>query len=161
MHLYWESSVFAIVAFLILMLLLKKYALGPLLGIMEQRRELVQNQLQTAEESRKQAEDLLQQQKQALQEARKEAYEILEQAKTSSLRQSDEMIQKAKDEANRIKEDAVREIESEKNKAVAALKSQVGAMSVLIASKIIEKQIDEQSQQELVNQYLKEVGGQQ
>lgn len=161
MSFYWESSVYAIVAFLILMLLLKKYALGPLLGIMEQRRELVQNQLQTADENRRQAEELLQQQKAAIQEARKEAYEIMEQARASSLRQSDELIQKAKEEAARIKEDALREIESEKNKAVASLKSQVGAMSVMIASKIIEKQIDEQSQQELVNQYLQQVGGQQ
>lgn len=161
MTLYWESSVYAIIAFLILMLLLKKYALGPLLGVMEKRRELVLNQLQTAEENRRQAEELLQQQRQAIQEARKEAYEILEQAKAASLRQSDDLIQKAKEEANRIKEEALREIEREKDKAVAALRSQVGAMSVMIASKIIEKQIDEKSQRELIDQYLQEVGGRQ
>ncbi|MNC34866.1 ATP synthase subunit b [compost metagenome] len=68
------------------------------------------------------------------------------------------MIEAAKEEATRIKQDALRDIESEKNKAVAALKGQVGAMSVMIASKIIEKQIDEKSQQDLVEQYLKEVG---
>lgn len=60
-----------------------------------------------------------------------------------------------------MKEEAVRDIENEKNKAVAALRSQVSAMSVLIASKIIEKQIDEKSQEQLVEHYLKEVGGNQ
>ena len=59
----------------------------------------------------------------------------------------------------RLKDEALKDIENEKNKAVAALRSQVGAMSVLIASKIIEKQIDEKSQEELVEHYLKEVGG--
>lgn len=154
----WESTVIAIVSFAILYFLLNKYAFGPLFNVMEQRRELIQNQIKSAEENRKQSETLLASQQQAIQEAKKDAYQIIEQARTSSTRQSEQMIEAAKDEASRIKQDALRDIESEKNKAVAALKGQVGAMSVMIASKIIEKQVDEKSQQELVEQYLKEVG---
>jgi len=158
-HFYWETTIIALFAFVILYVLLNKYAFGPLFSVMEKRQEIVKNQLQTAEENRRQAEELLQQQKQAIQDARKEAYEIIEQARVSSQRQTDDLLEKAKNESVRIKEDALREIESEKNKAVASLKSQVGAMSVMIASKIIEKQIDEKSQEQLVDQYLKEVGG--
>lgn len=158
MNFVWESTVIAIVSFAILYFLLNKYAFGPLFNVMEQRRELIQNQIKSAEENRKQSETLLASQQQAIQEAKKDAYQIIEQARTSSTRQSEQMIEAAKDEASRIKQDALRDIESEKNKAVAALKGQVGAMSVMIASKIIEKQVDEKSQQELVEQYLKEVG---
>lgn len=158
MNFVWESTVIAIVSFAILYFLLNKYAFGPLFNVMEQRRELIQNQIKSAEENRKQSETLLVSQQQAIQEAKKDAYQIIEQARTSSTRQSEQMIEAAKDEASRIKQDALRDIESEKNKAVAALKGQVGAMSVMIASKIIEKQVDEKSQQELVEQYLKEVG---
>lgn len=158
MNFVWESTVIAIVSFAILYFLLNKYAFGPLFNVMEQRRELIQNQIQSAEENRKQSETLLAGQQQAIQEAKKDAYQIIEQARTSSNRQSEQMIEAAKEEAARIKQDALRDIESEKNKAVAALKGQVGAMSVMIASKIIEKQIDEKSQQDLVEQYLKEVG---
>lgn len=151
----------AIIAFGILYFLLQKYAFGPLFGIMEQRKVYIMNEIQTAEENRKQAEALLQQQKEAIQTARKEAYDIIEQARQSSSKQAEEIVRQAKAEAVRLKEEAVQEIESEKNKAMAALRSQVNAMSVLIASKIIEKQIDEKSQEQLVAQYLKEVGGNQ
>ncbi|MDF2925847.1 MAG: subunit of synthase [Paenibacillaceae bacterium] len=158
MSFQWESTVFAVVAFVLLYVLLNKYAFGPLFGIMEKRRELIQSQLQAAEDNRKQSEQFLQEQKLAVQESRKEAYQIIEQARVSSLRQSDELLKQAKDESVRMKREALSDIEDEKNKAVVALRNQVGAMSVLIASKIIEKQIDEKSQQELVEHYLKEVG---
>lgn len=154
----WSSTVFTIVGFLFLYFFLNKYAFGPLFGVMEKRRELVQSQLKAAEDNRAQAEQFLQEQKQAMQEVRKEAFQIVEQARASSLRQSEELLKQAKDESVRIKQEALNDIQAEKNKAVAALKGQVGAMSVLIASKIIEKQIDEKSQQDLVEQYLKEVG---
>lgn len=156
---HWESFVFAIFAFAILYWLLNKYAFGPLFGIMEKRAELVQEQLKSAETDRAQAEQLVAEQKQAIQEARKDAYNIVEQAKQASTRQAEEIVQKAKEDASRLKEEAVRDIESEKNKAIAALREQVGDMSVLIASKVLEKEVDATEQQKLVNQYLKEVEG--
>ncbi|MEK3883723.1 F0F1 ATP synthase subunit B [Paenibacillus sp. PL2-23] len=158
MDFVWESTVFAIAAFLILYWLLNKYAFGPLFSIMEQRRQLIQQQMNTAETSRKAAETSMEEQKAALEQARKEAYAIIEQARTTSTKQAEEIVQSAKNEAGRLKGDALKDIESEKNKAIAALRSEVGGISVQIASKIIEKQVDEKSQEQLVDQYLKEVG---
>jgi F-type H+-transporting ATPase subunit b len=159
LHIQWSTFFIQIIAFLVLYLLLSKYAFGPLFGMMEKRRQMVKDQIQTAENSRKQSEQLLEEQKQALQQARKEAYDIIEQAKQTSTKQADEIILAARNETIRQKDEALQDIESEKNKAVAALRSQVSAMSVMIASKIIEKQIDEKSQEQLVEHYLKEVGG--
>lgn len=154
----WTSFVIQVVAFGILYLLLSKFAFKPLFGIMEKRRQLVKEQIDGAEKSRADAERFLEEQKQALQQARKEAYDIIETAKTTGAKQADEIVQAARNEANRLKEEALRDIESEKNKAIASLRAQVSGLSVLIASKIIEKQIDEQTQAELVDQYLQEVG---
>ncbi|WP_159885345.1 F0F1 ATP synthase subunit B [Paenibacillus puerhi] len=161
MSLHWENFVFAIVAFTILYLLLNKYAVGPLMGVMEQRRKLVADQIESSEKNRLEAERLLAEQQKALQEVRSEASNIIELAKASSKKQSESIIEQAKEEATRLKDGALRDIEDEKNKAISALRSQVSAMSVMIASKIIEKQVDEQSQSQLVEQYLKEVGGKQ
>ncbi|MED4601483.1 F0F1 ATP synthase subunit B [Paenibacillus validus] len=158
---HWESFVFAIIAFVVLYWLLNKYAFGPLFGIMEERRRIVAEQISKTEQDRKAAESLLAEQKEAMQNVRKEAQTILEQARAMSNKQSQDIIDQAKEEAVRLKEEAVRDIETEKNKAVASLRNEVSAMSVLIASKIIEKQIDEKSQEELVEHYLKEVGGKQ
>lgn len=159
MSFVWTTFVFAIVSFGILYALLNKYAFGPLFGVIEKRRAHIQEQIEAAEKNRLETERLLAEQKQSLEAARKEAYEMIEQARTTSARQAEEIIEQAKEEASRLKEEALKDIENEKNKAVAALRSQVSAMSVLIASKIIEKQVDEKSQAELVEHYLKEVGG--
>lgn len=155
----WSNLVISIVAFLILYLLLNKYAFGPLFGIMETRRERVLSELKTAEQNRKSSEALIAEQKKELEATRKEAHEILEQARVTASRQAEELVAQAREEAARQKAEALRDIEREKNKAVAVLKSQVSAMSVLIASKIVEKQVDEQSQHALIEQYLNEVGG--
>jgi F-type H+-transporting ATPase subunit b len=159
MDLQWETTLFAIIAFGLLYWLLSKYAFGPLFSVMEKRSALVQEQMEQAQTDRTEASALLTEQKQAYENARKEAYDILEQARATSNRQTDEMISQAKSESDRIKQDALREIEEEKNKAVAALRSQVSAMSVMIASKIIEKQVDEKAQHELIEEYLSKAGG--
>jgi ATP synthase, F0 subunit b len=153
-----SNTVITIIAFVLLYLALNKWAFGPLFGVMEKRRQLILEQMNTAESSRKQAEESMAEQKAALEQARKEAYAILEQARTTSSKQAEEIVQSAKSEAARLKDDALKDIESEKNKAIAALRTEIGGISVKIASKIIEKQVDEKSQEQLVDQYLKEVG---
>ncbi|SDX26520.1 MULTISPECIES: F0F1 ATP synthase subunit B [unclassified Paenibacillus] len=158
MDIVWSNFFIQLIAFGILFWLLSRYAFGPLFSIMEQRKQFVKEQLENAENSRKQAEAQYEEQKQSLQQARKDAYDIIEQAKQTSSKQADEIVHAAKSEATRLKDEAVKDIESEKNKAISALRSQVSGMSVMIASKIIEKQIDDKSQEQLVDQYLNEVG---
>ncbi|WP_028593842.1 F0F1 ATP synthase subunit B [Paenibacillus assamensis] len=157
----WENFVFAILGFLILYVLLQKYAFKPLLEVMEKRRQLVKQQLDDAANSRTQAQAYVEEQKEALSTARKEAYDIIEQAKQTSVRQADEIIDKAKQETVRLKDEAARDIENEKNKAVDELRQEVGSLSVAIASKLLKKQVDEKDQAQLVDEYLNEVGGKQ
>lgn len=154
----WSNFFVQLIAFLVLFLLLQRYAFKPLFGIMEQRRQMVLEQMEGAQKNRAEADQYIEEQKQALQQARKEAHDIIEQAKITGSKQADELVVAARSESDRLKDEAVREIETEKNKAVAALKAQVSGLSVLIASKIIEKQVDEQSQKQLVDQYLQDVG---
>lgn len=160
MEIVWENTVIALIAIGILYFLLNKYAFGPLFSVMEKRRELVQQQLSEAAQTREQATAFVEEQKAALQQARKEAYDIIEQSKQTSSKQAAQMLEQAKDEASRLKEEAVRDIQNEKNRAVEQLRNEVGAVSVKIASKLIEKEVSEEGVQgELVDKYLKEVGG--
>ncbi|MCL6458625.1 MAG: F0F1 ATP synthase subunit B [Gorillibacterium sp.] len=154
------SFAVTIIAFLGLLWMLNRYAFGPLFIMMEKRREYVQNEIQAAEKSRLDSAQYLEDQKIALDTARKEAYGIVDQAKQTGIRQADEIIGAARTEANRVKDDAIKEIDNEKNKALVDLRKQVSSMSVMIASKIIEKQVDETAQEGLVDKYLKEVGEQ-
>ena len=123
---------FQLVIFLILLALLRKFAFGPLMCIMKQR-ELIK-------------------------ESRVEAAQLIESAKKLGEDQKDEIIRLARTEAERMKESAKKEIQQEKEQAVTALREQVASLSVLIASKVIEKELSEQDQEKLINEYINEVG---
>jgi F-type H+-transporting ATPase subunit b len=154
---HWESTVFAIIAFAILYWLLNRYAFGPLFSIMEKRKTLVIGELEQAENHRAETAQLLEEQRKAIALARQEAQEMIEQTRKITAKTADDLIQAAKNEAQRLKENAMQDIESEKNKAIAELRTEVGQLSIQIASKIIEKEVNSASQGELIDRYLKEV----
>ncbi|MDM5303588.1 F0F1 ATP synthase subunit B [Bacillus subtilis] len=149
---------FQLLAMLILLALLKKYALGPLLNIMKQREDHIAGEITSAEGKNKEAQQLIEEQRVLLKEARQESQTLIENAKKLGDKQKEEIIQAARAESERLKEAARTEIVKEKEQAVSALREQVASLSVMIASKVIEKELDEQAQEKLIQDYLKEVG---
>ncbi|MFS0881731.1 F0F1 ATP synthase subunit B [Metabacillus niabensis] len=150
--------IFQLVAFLILLALLSKYAFGPVMNMMKKREEHIANEISSSEERNREAQKLIEEQTELLKEARKEAQTLVENAKKLGEQQKEEIVQAARSEANRLKEGALKEIEQQKEQAIAALKEQVASLSVLIASKVIEKELDEREQEKLINDYINEVG---
>nr|WGD72990.1 F0F1 ATP synthase subunit B [Bacillus subtilis]WGD85869.1 F0F1 ATP synthase subunit B [Bacillus subtilis] len=150
---------FQLLAMLILLALLKKYALEySLLNIMKQREDHIAGEITSAEEKNKEAQQLIEEQRVLLKEARQESQTLIENAKKLGEKQKEEIIQAARAESERLKEAARTEIVKEKEQAVSALREQVASLSVMIASKVIEKELDEQAQEKLIQDYLKEVG---
>lgn len=154
----WGSIIVQLLGFVILLGLLSKFALRPLLGIMEQREKLVNDQIDSAERNRKDAEELLNQQREELNKAKKEAQGIIENAKKLGEQQGLDIVKASKEEAQRMKDTAIAEIQNEKDQAVVALREQVASLSVLIAQKVIEKELDEKAQEQLIQDYLKQAG---
>lgn len=142
---------FQLLAMLILLALLKKYALGPLLNIMKQREDHIAGEITSAEEKNKEAQQLIEEQRVLLKEARQESQTLIENAKKLGEKQKEEIIQAARAESERLKEAARTEIVKEKEQAVSALREQVASLSVMIASKVIEKELDEQAQEKLID----------
>jgi F-type H+-transporting ATPase subunit b len=157
-HVHYGNIVFQLVMFLILLLLLKKFAWGPLMGIMKQREDHIASEINAAENSRLEAKKLLDEQRDLLKEARQEAQNLMENARKQGDLQREEIVVAARAESERIKEAAKLEIEQQKEKAVAAIREQVASLSVLIASKVIEKELSAQDQDQLINEYIKEAG---
>ncbi|MBO1004790.1 F0F1 ATP synthase subunit B [Pseudogracilibacillus auburnensis] len=145
-------------AFLVLMLLLKKFAWGPLMGIMIRRENYIAHEIEAAEKSRTESSELLEQQKTLLKEARLEAQSMIENSKEHGEVQRQEIIATARQEAERLKESARVEIEHQKQEAIGALREQVASLSVMIASKVIEKELNEEDQQKLINDYIQRAG---
>lgn len=160
MKVLWENILITMLSFGILYWLLSKFAFSKLFAIMEQRREMVRSQLDEAKQTKEQAAAYVEEQKAALKQARQEALEIIETSKETSSKQAKELLNQAKLDAARMKDEALRDIESEKLNAVETLRGEIGAFSVHIASKLIEREVEVNpaEQEKLVGQYLKEVG---
>ena len=143
---------------LILYLLLRKFLYYPLTNLMQSRTQEIEQGLEEAEKNRQRAEQLQKEYDEEIQKARREAREIVEKAS----RQRDEIIKEGQDEArkktDKMIEEAQKEIQVEKERAFEELRRDIAKFSVDIAEKIIAKEITPQAHEELVDNYLKEVG---
>lgn len=144
--------------FIVLIALVRKFAWGPLINVMQKREEYVAGEIEAAEQSRAEAEKAREEAAEQLKQTKQEASQIIEDARNAGAKQEQDIIESARQEADRIKVSAREEIENEKEKAIQTLQDKVSSLSVLIASKVIEKEISEQDQEELINEYIKEVG---
>ena len=150
--------IFQLLMFIILLALLKKFAWAPLMGIMTQREEHIASEIETAEKSRVEANQLLEQTRAEVKTARLEAQNTIENAKKLGEEQKAEILAAARAESERLKESAKLEIAQERDNAMNSLREQVAALSVMIASKVIEKDLSAADQEALINQYIKEAG---
>lgn len=144
--------------FIVLMVLLKKVAWGPLMGIMTQREELIASEIAAAENSRGESQRLLEEQRDLLKEARTEALAIVENAKKQGDASREEIITTARSEAIRLKESAIREIDTEKERAIAAVREEVVSLSVLAASKVLGKEVTEEDNRALIEATIAKAG---
>ncbi|UOR11258.1 F0F1 ATP synthase subunit B [Halobacillus amylolyticus] len=144
--------------FIILLVLLRKFAWGPLMNMMKEREDYIANEIDTAEKSREEAARQQSEASEELKKTRQDAQSIIEDARKTAGQQERDIVESARKEAERIKISARQEIEQERDKAVQTLKDQVASMSVMIASKVIEKELSEQDQQALIDKYINESG---
>ena len=147
-----------VIIFAVLMLLLKKFAWGPLMGVMQEREEAVAENIVSAEKANKEAQALLEEQKAVLKEARTEAQAILEGAKKQAEATREEIVLAGRTEAERLKVSAQRDIEAEKEKAIAAVREEVVSLSVLAASKVLGKEISEADNSALIKETIAKAG---
>lgn len=147
-----------IISFLILLVLLKKYAWDKLINMLEERQQLVESQLDDAERNQAEALALLKENQLKLESAQAEIKEMMEKAREQSKLEKNSILNDAKQQAELLKDNARRDIIDEKNKALEEINKQIAELSVLVATKIIEKELDPQSQSALVDKIIKEVG---
>lgn len=154
----WGTVIVTVITFAILLALLKKFAWGPLKEVMDKRERDINRDIDDAEDAKLNAQKLEEENKKTLKQTQDEVQRILEDARVQARKQHEEIIHEANIRANGMIETAQSEINSEKERALADINNQVSELSVLIASKVLQKEISEQDQKELVDKYLKEAG---
>ena len=154
----WGTTIVTLATFVILLALLKKFAWGPLKEVMDKRERDINKDIDDAEQAKINAQKLEEENRKTLKETQDEVQRILDDAKVQARKQHEEIIHEANVRANGMIETAQSEINSEKERALADINNQVSELSVLIASKVLRKEISEQDQKALVEKYLKEAG---
>ncbi len=147
-----------ILTFMVLLGLLAKFAWNPLLALLDRREEMIRQSLDDAEEAKQELQRLQQESKEILSKARVEAQSILAQTRSEAEKLKGEIKQKAKAEADSIFRDAEKQIQVETDKAIAVLKNEVVDLSLLVASKLIKKNLSKEDNQSLIEDSLKQVG---
>ena len=144
-----------IVAVLILLVLLKKFAWDKLIDMLDERQKLVEGQLDDAAKNQKEALILLEENQEKL---KQEIKVMMEDAREQSKVEKQAILEEARKQAEQLKVNAQRDIEDEKKRALEEINKQIADLSVLVASKILEKELDGSTQSEYVDKVIKEVG---
>ena len=142
---------------IVLYYLLRRFLYKPLSEFMENRRQKIQGDLKTSRESKEEAEKLKAQYEEKIRASQQEAQAIIDRAARKGEEIVNESAKDARKESEAILAKARQELEMEKEKAFRELQDQVALLSVRLAEKIIEKELDPASQSKLVKDYIDEV----
>lgn len=150
---FWQ-----IVIFVGLVLLLWKYAWGPILKAVNDREEGIKQALDSAEEARKEMQNLQADNEKLLKAARAERDTMMKEAREVKDKMIADAKEQAQTEANKIIASAQASIESEKQAAVNDLKNKVAELSIEIAEKVVRQELSSKDkQQKLVEGMLDDV----
>lgn len=146
------------ITFIIVLIILRKFAWGPLLSAVEGREKNITNAIESAKRERAEAEKLLSEQKTAIASARQEAAEAVRKTQADMEKFREELMTKARKEADSLKLDAQRAINEERAKAVAELKAESAKLAITIAEKLIAERLDDAKHQALAQQFVQDLG---
>lgn len=153
----WELAFQLINTFLVF-LLLKKLLFKPVLSVIEAREKDIRENLAEGEKAKSEGLSLKKEYQEKVNSAKNEGQEIIKQATLRAEQKESEIISTAKQEAQSLKEKASKDVEQERQKVMNEIKNDISDIALLAASKVIEKDIDKSKHEELINNFIKEVG---
>ena len=149
---------FTIINFIILFLILKHFFFSKIEAIINERQNIIDNQLDEAEEEAEKARMLAIENERMIKNARKQGKLITEEYKKKAEKIYDEIVEEANRESSLILERAKIEINREKEKVEYQLKKEAIDLALELSKKVIEKNIDENKNRDLINDFLTKVG---
>ena len=149
--------IWTIVTFVVLLLLLAKFAWRPLLEALERRQEAIRNSLDAARQAKQELGRLHEESARILAEARGEADAIISRTRADAARAGEELKQKARADAENIVKHAEREIQMETSRALQKVRQEAVDISIDIASKIIRRNLSREDNERLIAETLQEI----
>jgi F-type H+-transporting ATPase subunit b len=141
------------------MYIVKKFFLNKVMAVLDKRRETADQEIVQARTAKQEALAIKSTYEENMRQVKAEANEILTHAQKTAVARSEEIIGQAQAQAARIKEKASAEIAQEKKKALNEAKDEISGIAIAIAEKVVERQLNEEDQEKLVNQFIENLGG--
>ena len=143
---------------LLQMYLFKRFLLQPVQKILAERQALANADLEAAAAAREEAENAKVEYEQSLAGAKEEAASLVRTATQTAQTRSEQIILEAKEEAAAIRAKASSDIAQERKNAVNEIKNDISGIAVSIASKVVEKEIDEKDHEALIQEFIDQMG---
>ncbi|HZJ02451.1 MAG TPA: F0F1 ATP synthase subunit B [Thermoleophilia bacterium] len=149
--------IWSMLTFILLVLLLYKFAFGPLMALQKQRQDEIHSSIRESEGLRDEAHALLEDYKKQLASARQESEDILERARKIGENTKGEILDEAKAQAEWAVEKAHEQIERETRQALQEIKAEVAALTLLATEKVTRKTLTAQDHLDLINEAIAEI----
>jgi F-type H+-transporting ATPase subunit b len=146
--------IWTIITFVVLFLILAKFAWKPLLNALKEREDQIKLALQNAAQAKEELGKLTLKSEVITNKAREEANVILSEARETSEKIKQDMLSKATEEANKIRIEAETKIKVEKDRAVDEIKTKIVDLTIAISEKIIKKNLSSKENQKLIKDSL-------
>jgi F-type H+-transporting ATPase subunit b len=151
--------IWTIVTFLVLLALLAKFAWRPLLSALDARQNAIRKSLDDAQNAQQELERLNRESALILNKARAEADQIIVTGRADAERLREDMRQKARAEGEAIVKNAERQIQLETARALQQIRTEAVDLSVMIASKLIQRNLTKEDNDRLIEEALRQVSG--
>ncbi|MGA8892462.1 MAG: F0F1 ATP synthase subunit B [Anaeromyxobacteraceae bacterium] len=145
------------ITFLVLIGVLWKFAFGPISRMLVERETTIRDAIDSARREREEAEKLLAQQKEALVKAQRDAAELAKRNQQEMETFRSQLTAQARKEADDLVAQARKTIQEEKKLAVSQLRAEVADLAVAAAARIVKSSLDEKTQRQLVDEYIKDL----
>jgi len=149
--------IWTILTFLVLLALLAKFAWRPLLQALESRQEMIRKSLDDAQQAKQDLDRLHHESAQIINKARVEAESIVAKSWSDAERLREEIKQKARAEADVLVRNAERQIQLETQRALRQIRTEAVDLSIMIASKLIQRNLTKEDNERLIEDALRQV----
>ncbi|HOM19150.1 MAG TPA: F0F1 ATP synthase subunit B [Thermoguttaceae bacterium] len=152
----WKSdlALWTAVVFLVVLVVLWKYAWGPIVRALQQREQTIATEIAQAQQQHQQAQELLAQYQQKLAQSQAEVQQMLDEARRQAEQTGRQIVQQAHQQAEQDREKMLQEIQRAKQQALQELSAEAAALAVQLAGKILQAELRPERHRQLIRQTL-------
>ncbi|MAQ71972.1 MAG: ATP synthase F0 subunit B [Candidatus Marinimicrobia bacterium] len=149
--------IWSIIIFLLVLLILKRYAWTPLLDFIDEREKEISDSLAMAESAKADLEKIKDESEKILDEAKKQGKVIVGDSKQKAEQSANNILNKAQEKSNEFLVDAKSKIDLEKKRAIKEIKEEVVELSLDLASQVLQRNVKDDDNNKFIQSSLKAV----